>query len=442
MDAALERERRLRSPDAPPPVQDSPLRAFLNSSLFYMPLAGLLAGMLAWIMFEPWFSDMSIVGGEVVLINENPVEVSDLFDSEINYQDAISITVGTTEVVVFPGETELEPGADGQPPFEDFDAIQAGMFVEASGSEAMADQIWAMAIRPATPEHARAMEEAAAESSVVAEALLLPGTTILIALFLLLAEGIASRNWLRMTTRVLIGVGITAGLSLVAYVPAGAGMFLAALPLLNEGSYTIHSIPGAALVIHMAGRSLAWASFGAALGLGMNLARSTSAQLRNSLVGGLLGGALGGAFFDPIDRFFSPDSAFREADLSRLVGILAVGLCVGIFVALVDRLAREAWVRVRTGPLAGKSFVIYKTPTQIGSSPHADIYLFKDAEIDATHASIHRVGNNYEIEDLNSRSGTRVASRPVRRHRLQSGDQIVLGGTVLEFEERAKHTDR
>src|SRR5262249_28066946 len=108
------------------------------------------------------------------------------------------------------------------------------------------------------------------------------------------------------------------------------------------------------------------------------------------------------------------------------------------FVALLERLTREAWVRVRTGPLAGKSFILYRTPTIIGSAPTSDVYLFKDAAIDAHHASIHRVGQAYEIEDQDSREGTQVGGERVRRRRLASGDQITIGSTVLEFEERAR----
>jgi hypothetical protein len=174
----------------------------------------------------------------------------------------------------------------------------------------------------------------------------------------------------------------------------------------------------------------------------MNLARSTKAQLRNCVVGGALGGAVGGAFFDPINRFASGASAFTGAGASRLVGMMAVGVCVGVFVSLVERLAREAWVRVRTGPLAGKSFILYKTRTLLGSVPQADIYLFKDAELEATHAAIHRAGNVYEIEDLSARAGVLIAGRRFARRRLTSGDQVVLGSTVLEFEERTKRQGR
>ena len=146
-----------------------------------------------------------------------------------------------------------------------------------------------------------------------------------------------------------------------------------------------------------------------------------------------------GMFFDPIDRWVKT-SMFAGSSMSRLVGLLAVGLAIGIFVALVERLAREAWLRVRTGPLAGKSFILYKTPTIIGNAPKSDVYLYKDAEIDPTHACIHRVGTTYEIEDMGSRMGTEVTGNKIRRKRLVSGDQIVIGGTILDFEERQKRT--
>jgi len=202
---------------------------------------------------------------------------------------------------------------------------------------------------------------------------------------------------------------------------------------------TIKDVSAWHFFVFAACRSAAWACIGCATGLGMNIVRSTKTQLRNSVIGGALGGALGGLFFDPIDRWWKA-SMFEGGDMSRLVGLLAVGLSIGIFVALVERLGRDAWLRVRTGPLAGKSFILYKTPTILGSSPQSDVYLFKDAEIDASHAQIHRVGTVYEIEDMSSRMGTSVGGNKVRRRRLVSGDQIIIGSTILDFEERAKRT--
>jgi hypothetical protein len=434
VDRALERERRLRDPLGAGPSPISPLRALLMSSLFYMPAAGLLAGLVAWLLIEPHFRDFETLGGEVVLVNWEPFEFA--LDGET---EALSLTVGTKEVVVIPGETLLEEGADGQAPFADWEEIEAGASLEATGEALDQNRLVAMAVRPASPERAQAAGQILQAGEGAAAYLFFPVTATLIALALILAEGISSRNWLRMADRALLGTILTAVFSFLAFVPAGLALLVGQHVLeAQEGFVTVDILPVGAFLVFSAARSAAWACIGAALGVGMNLARSTKAQLRNSVVGGALGGALGGAFFDPIDRFATGSSVFTGGEVPRLVGMMAVGTCVGVFVALVDRLAREAWLRVRTGPLAGKSFVLYRTPTLIGSAPQSDIYLFKDAEIEATHAAIHRAGNVYEIEDLGGRSGVRVGDRPVQRRRLASGDQIVLGATVLEFEERTK----
>jgi hypothetical protein len=200
---------------------------------------------------------------------------------------------------------------------------------------------------------------------------------------------------------------------------------------------TVREVSGSSFFFMTMCRSAAWACVGAATGLGMNLVRATRGQLRNSVLGGALGGALGGMFFDPIDRF-AHTSLFADSAASRLVGLLAVGASIGLFVALVERLARDAWLRVRTGPLAGKSFILYKSPTLIGNAPASDVYLYKDADIDPTHAAVHRVGTTYELEDMGSRMGTAIGGTKVRRKRLVSGDQITIGGTIVDFEERQK----
>lgn len=401
------------------------------SSLFYLPVAGLLGAWVAWALLEPRFHDMTILGGEVVLVNTDP------FDLEV--ENAVVLTVGTKGVIVIPGQTRFEPGAEGETPFENLAAVGAGAVLEASGQRVDENRMFALAVRPATRERAEAAGQEIQPELSAATVLFFPLTALAIALFLLAAEGISSRNWVRMLERLFLSGLLTVVFVFLAMIPAGLCMALGDLVLeYIPGLSTVHNIPAAAFILFTACRSGAWASMGAAVGLGMNLTRSTRTQLRNAVIGGALGGALGGAFFDPVDRFFGGESFFRGAEASRLVGMAAVGLSIGIFVALVDRLAREAWVRVKTGPLAGKSFVLYRTPTLIGSAPTSDIYLFKDPDLDPTHAAIHRVGNQYEIEDMGSRKGMVVSGRRLRRHRLATGDQIELGGTVLEFEERAK----
>lgn len=437
MEEALEERRALLRRIEPDLEPVSPLRGVLLSSLFYLPMAGLAGALLAWILLEPHFEDFSTIGGTIVLRNNQP------FDAQL--PGAFRLTVGAKEVTVVPKETKLEAGADGQPAFGGFDELVQGKTIEAVGTLVGGQQIIAFAVRPATEQHAARTGQVIEPEFKLAGFLLFPITAVLITLSLAMAEGMASRNWVRCLERAALGGLLTTVFSLLAYIPAGIslsiGGVIVALSLEGKVLFTAHTMPPVSFVVFAACRSMAWAAIGAGLGLGMNLVRSTRAQLRNSVIGGTLGGALGGIFFDPIDRFLGSSSAFTTGDISRLVGLSAVGLCVGLFVALVDFLAREAWIRVRTGPLAGKSFVLYRTPTILGSSPRADIYIFKDSGIDPSHSAIHRVGMAYEIEDLSKVSGTVVGGQPVRRRRLVSGDQIVLGSTVLEFEEREKRSD-
>ncbi len=145
----------------------------------------------------------------------------------------------------------------------------------------------------------------------------------------------------------------------------------------------------------------------------------------------VLGGLLGGLLFDPICLLLQETS---RATISRGVGFTIIGLFVGLFVGLVEGWTKTAWLLMRAGPLAGKQFVLFRDTTVLGSSPKAEVYLFKDEAIEPRHALIYNRGGRFEIEDCNSRDGTYVNGVPIRRQALNHGDQVVLGKTVLEFQ--------
>lgn len=432
VDKALARERagRERIIADTPPV--SPVRRLMLNSLFHMPLAAALAALFCWWLFEPKMTDFPVVGGEVEVIDSDPFGVE---------PGIIAITIGAHVVYVDPDRVDLERGAQGQPALESISDIAVGDRIEAVG---LAEQgrLVAGAIRPTS----RGGSYGDVGEDAWVAIFLFPLAAALIAFGLLLAEGITTRNWIRMIERSLLGSFLAALFAALAYIPAAFCLLVTQKAFAADSAaesgrmiVTIEHVSGFTFFVVTAGRSAAWACIGAACGVGMNLVRSTRPQLRNSVIGGALGGALGGMFFDPILRF-QTSSMFTDGATSRMVGLLMVGLSIGVFVALVERLARDAWLRVRTGPLAGKSFILYKTPTVIGSAPRADIYLYKDAEIDAEHAAVHRVGTTYEVEDLGSRMGTEVTGNKIRRRRLVSGDQVVIGSTILDFEERQKRT--
>ena len=58
-----------------------------------------------------------------------------------------------------------------------------------------------------------------------------------------------------------------------------------------------------------------------------------------------------------------------------------------------------------------------------------------DTSVSRYHARIRRVGNNFIIDDLESRNGTYVDGIPVIHCVLRSGDEIQIGRYLLFFEQ-------
>ncbi len=268
--------------------------------------------------------------------------------------------------------------------------------------------------------------------NIIAFILAFPTITALIGLFLGAAEGIMSRNLTRALICGSVGLGIGFGGGLIAVLPSAfifgimAGVAAGLSPDRVEGEMP----HGIALLVFMSGRASAWALSALPAGLGQGIALRERKVILNGLLGGALGGLLGGLLFDPIYlALHTPDSAAA----SRAVGFTVIGLLVGLFVGLVEQWTKTAWMLMKTGPLAGKQFVLYRNPTVLGSSPKADVYLFKDEAIEPRHCLIHNRGGRFEIEALDTEDGTYVNGIPIQKKMLQSGDQIVLGKTLLEF---------
>ena len=188
-----------------------------------------------------------------------------------------------------------------------------------------------------------------------------------------------------------------------------------------------------AFSLQTAGRGLAWALAGMAMGLGQGIALRSKRLLLYGFLGGLIGGLLGGLLFDPIDQLLLGADK-PSASVSRWVGFGVIGAVVGLMIGIVERLARDAWLRMVEGPLAGKEFLVFKDVMRMGSSPRSEIYLFNDPAIAASHAVIRATGDIYEIENTCRENPARLNGRPVNRARLRHGDRISLGRTSFVFQ--------
>lgn len=266
--------------------------------------------------------------------------------------------------------------------------------------------------------------------------LMFPVVASSIGLFLGAAEGLICRNPLRALRCGAVGLGVGFVGGIVALVPTGivfSIMSEVALSLWDEQQD--EAMPGGlALLVLMMGRGAAWCIAAIPAGMGQGIALRERKVIINGLVGAVLGGLAGGVLFDPISLVLMTSDG--QATYSRGVGFAVIGLFVGLFVGLVEGWTKTAWLLMQQGPLAGKQFIMFRDSTVLGSSPKADIYLFKDDAIEPRHAVITNRAGRFEIEDCQTPDGTYVNGIPVVRNVLQDGDQIVLGKTVLEFSMR------
>jgi pSer/pThr/pTyr-binding forkhead associated (FHA) protein len=97
----------------------------------------------------------------------------------------------------------------------------------------------------------------------------------------------------------------------------------------------------------------------------------------------------------------------------------------------------EPFLLFRTGEGEQRLFVLSASasPITIGRRAEADVSLSWDSEVSRLHSTIERVGGDWVlIDDGLSRNGSFVnGARMLGRHRLEDGDRVCLGETVLLY---------
>jgi MFS family permease len=165
-------------------------------------------------------------------------------------------------------------------------------------------------------------------------------------------------------------------------------------------------------------------------------------KLVNGIIGGTLGGTLGGALAFLLREAWARVLSGEEVDslwAPTALGFVALGMCIGLLVALAHVVLKDAWVRVEAGFRAGRDLILTKEKTTIGRGEQCDIGLFGDNMVEKVHARIVQSGGRYFLEDVNSQGGTFVNDQPTAgRVALRSGDRIRVGRSVLCFRERAR----
>lgn len=161
---------------------------------------------------------------------------------------------------------------------------------------------------------------------------------------------------------------------------------------------------------------------------------------RNGLIGGFLGGIIGGSTFEIIP-YLVP--GVGVGIISRLFAFVITGAMIGLFVALVQHLLKEAWIRVVVGRNEGKEVLIEKQETSIGRYELSDITLFGDPKVARTHAIlVAQPGGRFLLQDTGESSlGLLVNGQQINKEIVvKNGDQIQIASKLLVFYERFTKT--
>ncbi len=97
---------------------------------------------------------------------------------------------------------------------------------------------------------------------------------------------------------------------------------------------------------------------------------------------------------------------------------------------------RPLALRFLSGPFQGRAMTLdSRRPLLIGRQPDADIVLTEDL-VSRRHASIGYEGEALVVQDLGSTNGTYVNGARVERARLEEGDRVIVGGSILRVVRR------
>ena len=440
VDDLLQRQRSLRG--------ESPLarecgRRWYYQNWFVLMMVGGAAAFAAWALLEPFFDDYQYIQGTVDRVNPNDVPGQIALGGgqffEVTLPTRGSLSLKGEQIWLYHELQQVQP--DGTVTQFDPDRLQVGQQVglyvnyESVGPKGLAIAVYVVLDPPPQSPERAAMSLSQLQSRTMAAALLMFAIVGgLIGLALGATDGIVCR----LLRRALLAGGI--GL-LVGFVGGFVSGFIANLAYapLNQLAMSqaegINDLSAFGFAVQMTGRGLAWMLAGMTMGLGQGIALRSKRLILYGFLGGIVGGLIGGLLFDPIDLLLLGGDRV-STHWSRLIGFTVVGMGVGAMIGIVELLARDAWLRMVEGPLAGKEFLVFKDTMLIGSSPRADIFLFNDPEVAGFHATIRSVGDHYEIENTSKEFPAEVNGRRFQHTRLRHGDRITIGSTVFVYQQR------
>lgn len=395
MNAVSEAREHYEQSHVPSATPRKPRFPWIYNTVVYMGLFGLLGGLLGW--------------GFGILLHLRPNARA----------EARNLIAGFQEIDARVSDTSMTPA----------EAVRARKTLDREGRDNPYYQLFRNEHLTPDERDARLAEVEQRDSwkDLIANILFYGVSGMMLAACLSAAETVVERNWRGAIVNGSVGaaVGLVGGLVVAMFAD-------------RLYHWVAGESGGESQGREIAARVIEWGVLGLFLTLGPGILMRNSRKLLAGMCGGLFGGLVGGLLFVPIKTLMEARFVDNGEIVSRLVGMLTIGVVAGIATGLIENVVKNGWFKVTTGLIAGKQFILYRNPTYIGSSPQSHIYLFKDPQVGRRHAAVHVLPTGFEIEDLPLGGKTLVNGRAVQRARLRAGDKVQVGATIFNFQEKPK----
>ncbi len=233
------------------------------------------------------------------------------------------------------------------------------------------------------------------------------------------ADGIITKSSAKIKTGAISGL-------LFGLIGGALGSVLGWAIILTAGNYFYAPGQNPGLIFALI-KAVGWGLLGASAGIAQGFSLRSKGKALQGAAGGFLGGFLGGIAFELI---VNNEIA---SDFARLIGLALLGLFLGLFLTLTERVFSKAILRQLNGKLKGREFTLSYDRVKIGRSEKSDVGLFGFKSVANRHAEIKKNENAFVIEDAESPSGLFINGKKVKKHLLNSGDIITLGDARVVF---------
>jgi hypothetical protein len=234
------------------------------------------------------------------------------------------------------------------------------------------------------------------------------------------AEGITARIKSRILPGILVG-------AVVGVVGGAIGFLVGQAALLVIGELALRSYRSFQRVGLPVSRAIGWGFLGIFIGMVEGFRARSGKKVAVGLLGGLIGGLVGGFVLEYL-RLLVPGFRF-----TRLVGLVILGVAIAAFYGLIEKGLAHGVLRVLTGALKGKEYLLTQSRVRIGRSRGNEIALAPYADLADRQAEIRVRRGEAILSNLEPKRPLLVNDRQVKEHRLKYDDVIRVGSVKLFY---------